>query len=105
MDTTTETYRQRIERETAEATELVWRLKDDPMWRITNWTNRTAMAIYLGGSAAPGVCLHAVVADNGGIEVWRVGMNVSCVKSFSTAFEPIDEAFAAAVEFARKVTR
>jgi hypothetical protein len=105
MPTTTETYRQRIERETAEATELVWRLKDDPMWRITNWTNRTAMAIYLGGSAAPGVCLHAVVADNGGIEVWRVGMNVSCVKSFSTAFEPVDEAFALAVEFARKVTR
>jgi hypothetical protein len=104
MDTTTETYRQRIERETAEATDLIWSLKDDPMWRITACTNRRAMAVYLGGSAAPGVCLHAVVADHGSIEVWRVGMDVSCVKSFSTAFEPVDEAFAEAMAYIRKVT-
>ncbi len=31
MDTTTETYWQRVERETAEATDLIWNFRDDPM--------------------------------------------------------------------------
>jgi hypothetical protein len=104
MDTTTETYRQRIERETAEATELVWRLKDDPMWRITNWTNRTAMAVFLGGESAPGRCLYAVVADCGSISVWRVGMSAGCVESFSLCAEPSGEAFASALDYIGRVT-
>jgi len=104
MDTTTETYWQRVERETAEATDLIWALKDDPMWRITNWTSRTAMAVFLGGEATPGRCLFAVVADCGSIAVWRVGMSAGCVEAFSTCGEHPREAFAAALDYIGKVS-
>lgn len=104
MDTTTETYWQRVERETTEATDLIWLLKDDPMWRITNWTSRTAMAVFLGGRTTPGVCMYGVVADCGSISVWRVGMSAGCVESFSTCGEPVGEAFAAALDYIAKVS-
>jgi len=104
MNTTTETYAQRIERETTEATECIWSLSQLPAWRITNWTSRTAMAVYLGGESAPGRCLYAVVADCGSIAVWRVGMSAGCVESFSLNGEPVGEAFAEAMAYIRKVT-
>jgi hypothetical protein len=104
MDTTTETYWQRVERETTEATDLIWNFRDDPMWRITNWTSRTAMAVYLGGESAPGRCMYAIVADCGSIAVWRVGMSAGCVESFSLNGEPVGEAFAEAMAYIRKVT-
>lgn len=104
MDTTTETYWQRIERETTEATDLIWALKDDPMWRITNWTSRTAMAVYLGGHADPVSNMYAIVADHGSISVWRVGMTAGCVESFSTCGEPVGDAFFEAKAFIRRFT-
>lgn len=104
-DTDTETFWQRVERETIEATDLIWEMRTDPMWRVTTYDGRTAMAVYLGGDATHVRPLYGVVADRGCVEVWSVGLVSVRVESFLRADgETIAESLAAAMDYARKAS-